>query len=309
MNQQTQNLPAEYVPVMQMTQKESSIRQGITTLKEKILVTAGEEFQSWPVEKQDQFFERTIIAIAKDEKLNPCFESPEGKLSLIEAVEKTVSTALEIGGKHAYLVPQKKSVIKNGKKEWITEARFSIRDRGYYALLCGGKRPIFQDLRWGAVRAKQVELGLVEINEGTGEVKAMEYLGDDAGEIKGCWVQAIKLNGQKEAKYFHVSKINEWRNSSPAYKYAIKNNQKDTPWIEWYEEMALQSSIRHFCSRYEEARELLSSALYDDDKTEQEERSPVDIIDETLEKPESKEEPGNSKPIPDETEPEEKELF
>lgn len=127
MNQQDQNLPAEYIPVVSMIQKEDSIRKGVESLKEKILVSAGEEFLSWSEEKQNQFLERTIITIAKDPKLADCFTSPEGKLSIIEAIEKTVSTGLLIGGKHAYLVPQPKKtnrVDQKGNPIWVTEIRF-----------------------------------------------------------------------------------------------------------------------------------------------------------------------------------------
>lgn len=284
MNQQTQNLPAEYVPVVNMIKKEESIRNGINSLKEKILVSAGEEFESWKKEKQDQFFERTIIAIAKDEKLIPCFQSTEGKLSIIEAVEKAVSTGLQIGGKHAYLVPQPKNTNRKdskGKDIWITEVRFSIRDRGYFALLCGGKKPIFLDLRWNAVYEKDD----CSVDAGTGEVNHKESITDDKGKFLGCWVQATKINGQKEAKFFNITKINQWRNSSKAYQSAIQKKY-ESPWVQWPEEMALQASIRHFCERYEEARELLASAIYDDDSEESKNKTTVDNIDDALNKTE-----------------------
>jgi len=296
-----------------MIQKEESIRKGITALREKILVSSGDEFESWSKEKQDKFFERTIIAIAKDEKLIPCFESPEGKLSIIAAVEKAVSTGLQIGGKHAYLVPQSKKTKRkdqNGKDIWITEIRFSIRDRGYYALLCGGKKPIFLDLRWGQVYQKDS----CAVDKGTGEVKHIVSISDDKGKLLGCWVQAKKLNGQLEAEFYTVSKINQWRDSSKSYQSATKQNYSDSPWIQWPEEMALQSSIRHFCERYEEARELLASALYDDEQENKEEKSSIDNVDEALTKqkpeiiqPEKKDTNVNEeKPEPEKNKTEEK---
>lgn len=281
MQQQNKNLPVEYESIINMVQKESSIKQGLTALKSKILVSAGEEFLSWPKEKQENFFERTVIAIAKDENLKKCFESTEGKLSIIEAIEKSISTALTIGGQHAYLVPQGRTVNKNGQDYFVTEVRFSIRDRGYHALLCGGKRPIFKDLRWGKVYKKEVESGLVKINTGTGEVEHNQYLLEDAGDLVGVWVQAIKMNGQKEVQYFLMKKINQWRDSSRAYKDAVKKGY-DTIWTTWPEEMALQASIRHFCERYEQARELLASAIYDDEEIETEQKSPVEKIDQAL---------------------------
>lgn len=307
---QNKNLPDEYVPVVSMIQKEESIRKGIEAMKKKILVSAGDEFQSWPEEKQNQFFERTIISIAKDEKLISCFESPEGKLSIIEAVEKAVSTGLMIGGKHAYLVPQPKKTNRRdekGQNIWVTEIRFSIRDRGYYALLCGGKKPIFLDLRWGVVRKKEAEQGLVEVDKASGEVKHKQYLGDDAGPLVGCWVQAKKINQQLEVEYYHVSKIEQWRNSSKAYQSAVKQKYNDSPWLQWPEEMALQACIRHFCERYEEARELLASALYDDENIQTEEKTTVENIDEALSKPEPGEEQTETEKRPEnEKKPEQK---
>lgn len=282
--QEDTKLPTEYVPVINMIQKEESIRKGITALKSKILVSAGEEFQSWPEEKQNQFFERTIMTIAKDDKLIECFMSPEGKLSLIEAVEKSVSTGLQIGGKHAYLVPQGRKTNRkgpDGKDLWVKEVRFSIRDRGYYALLVGGKRPIFQDLRWGQVYEKDD----CTINKGTGEVTHNISISDDKGKFLGVWVQAKKTNGQLEVEFYSKSKIDQWRNCSKAYQSATKNKQ-DSPWIEWPDEMALQAAIRHFCERYEEARELLASAIYDDETEEKKTGSVIDDINESLEKEE-----------------------
>ena len=261
--EENKNLPAEYVPVVSMIQKEASIRKGITALKEKILVSAGEEFLSWSEEKQDQFFERTILIIAKDDKLTDCFLSTEGKLSIIGAVEKSVSTGLQIGGKHAYLVPQARKTNRKdlkGREIWVQEVRFSIRDRGYYALLVGGKRPIFLDLRWGQVYQKDD----CKINKGTGEITHNISISDDKGEFLGVWVQAKKMNGQLEVEFYSKSKIDQWRNCSKAFQSASKKNE-DSIWTQWPDEMALQSSIRHFCERYEEARELLASAIYDDE--------------------------------------------
>lgn len=268
------NLPAEYVPLINMIRKEDSIRNGITALKDKILISAGEEFLSWTEEKQNIFFERTAIVIAKDENLIKCFESTEGKLSIIEAIEKAVATGLQIGGKHAYLVPQPRMI----KNRWITEVRFSIRDRGYYALLCGGKKPIFLDLRWGSVYEKDE----CTINKGNGEVIHNISISDDKGKFLGCWVQAKKINNQLEIEFYSISKINQWRDSSKAYKKALEKQYENNAWINWPEEMGLQASIRHFCERYEEARELLASALYDDEHETHEQKTSTENIDEAL---------------------------
>ena len=282
---ENQNLPPEYLPVVQMAKKEDSLRAAMLSMKSKIMTAACEEFYEWPVEKQDRFLERAIISIAKDEKLIPCFESTEGKLSIIKAFESMVSTCLEIDGKHAYLVPQNRNTKrkdKNAKDIWVTEIRFSIKDVGYFALLCGGKYPIFKDLRWNQVYKN--ETSNVVIDSGTGEVKHPQFLGEDKGDMIGCWVQIIKMNGQKEVTFFPMKKINKWRDDSDAYQFAIKNKYS-TPWIDWPEEMAMQSCIRHMCSKYEKARELLKSAIYDDnEKQETTEKTSMEKIDQALTK-------------------------
>jgi recombinational DNA repair protein RecT len=294
---ENQTLPAEYEPVVSMIQKEESIKKGVLSLKKKILVSAGEEFNSWPEEKQDKFFERTIISIAKDENLKDCFLTPEGKLSIIEAIENSVSTGLEVGGKHAYLVPQKRNTKRkdNNKKDiWCTEVRFSIRDIGYYALLCGGKQPIFLDLRWSSVYEKDK----CTINSGTGEVNHEKAITDDRGKFLGVWVQCKKINSQLEVDFFSKNKIDQWMECSST-KYDGR------PWEKWYDEMGVQASIRHFCSKYAQAKDLLASAIYDDDESAGQEKSSIDKVDEALNKKEPEEKPEQQKK-PDKTEKKEK---
>ncbi len=295
---ENQNLPPEYLPVVSMTKKEDSLRTAMLSMKSKIMTAACDEFNDWPVEKQNRFLERAIISIAKDEKLIPCFESTEGKLSIIEAFESMVETCLEIDGKHAYLVPQPyntKRKDKNGEYIYVTKIRFSIKDVGYYALLVGGKKPIFKDLRWNQVYKNEADS--VKVSSGTGEVEHNEFIGEDKGSFIGCWVQVIKMNGQKEAKFFNLKKINEWRDNSDAYQYAIgkindpkakdweKKKANDSPWILWPEEMALQGCIRHMCEKHAGAMELLRSSIYDDEKTDTTEKTSMEKIDAALTKP------------------------
>lgn len=265
-----------------LAQKEENLVNGFMQLKEKIMLSACEEVQSWKPEKQEAFLHKTAVVIAKDENLKPCFESAEGKMSIIKAVHRSVSTGLEIGGIHAYLVPQGRTVKRKGEngiyEDKVIEARYSIRDRGYHALLCGGKKPIFKDLRWGVVKEKEAKDSYVD--EASGEVKHIIPMVPNRGQLVGCWVQCVKMNGQKEAKFFELSKIDQWKAKA----------QSKNVWNAWPDEMALQASIRHFCDRYEQARELLASAIYDDETTV-DTGAPIEekvgsIIDKSLEEPE-----------------------
>lgn len=270
---------AQYEDVMQVAQKEQSLIETFLepSLKSKAFMFASREVQAWPEDKKDQFLKQTMIEIAHDENLKECFNSSEGKMSILKAVQKAAGSGLEIGGKHAYLVPQRRNVAqKNQPAKWITEARFSIRDRGYHALLCGGSRPIFRDLRWGQV----YEGDECSIDEGTGEIVHKKKIGKSNGDFLGVWVQCVKMNGNKEAKFYPENKINQWREAS----------KTDEVWKKWPEEMALQASIRHFCDRYEVARDLLASAIYDEDGIVESEKSNTEAIDEKLTEPEIEEE-------------------
>mgnify|MGYP000527750858 CR=1 FL=1 len=75
-------------------------------MKDKLFIFSPDNIQNWEDDKKEHFVRKTMMKIAHDENLKPCFESNEGKLSLVDAVQKSCSTGLEIGGKHAYLIPQ-----------------------------------------------------------------------------------------------------------------------------------------------------------------------------------------------------------
>lgn len=254
----------KYEGILQAVQKEDSLIESFTAMKDKLYLFSPPEIQAWNEEKKEMFLKKTMVTIAHDEKLKPCFNSPEGKMSLVEAVTKSCSTGLEIGGKHAYLIPQ-----KDGQ---VYKARFSIRAGGYFALLCGGDRPIFKDLRWSLVYANDE----CKIDGGTGEVNHSINVTGDRGDLLGCWVQIHKKNGQKEAIYYPMKKINQWK---------AKSKMQGGPWKDWPDEMAEQACIRHACDKYEQARDLLVNSIYGDSEepADHEEKSTVDKIDQAME--------------------------
>ena len=260
----------QYENVLNVVQKEESLTNAFIEMKDKLFVFSPENIQNWTDEKKDMFIRKTMMKISHDENLSKCFESGEGKLSLIDAVTKSCATGLEIGGKHAYLIPQGRKIKKNGADVWITEARFSIKASGYYALLCGGDQPIFEDLRWSLVYEKDS----CSIEQGTGEVEHKISVTEDRGEILGCWVQIVKKNGQKEAVYFPVKKIKQWASSS-------KSTGDNSVWRKWFDEMAEQACIRHACSKYEQARDLLIASIYGD-KEEAANKNNTELIDEII---------------------------
>lgn len=255
-----------YEGVFEVVQKEKNLIETFTApeIIEKLYVFSPPEIQSWPDEKKEQFIKKTMMTIAHDEKLKPCFETNEGKLSLMSAVTKCCSTGLEIGGKHAYLIPQR------DERNAPIKARFSIRAGGYYALLAGGDRPIFKDLRWSLVYTKDE----CSVDGGTGEVKHSINITGDRGDLLGCWVQIVKKTGQKEAVFFPMKKINQWK---------AKSKMQGGAWSSWGDEMAEQACIRHACDKYEQARDLLVASIYDNKEEDlQEDQSGFDKINEMI---------------------------
>lgn len=258
----------QYENVLQTVQKEDSLISAFTEMKDKLFIFSPDSIQNWEDDKKDMFIRKTMMKIAHDEKLAPCFESGEGKISLIDAVTKCCSTGLEIDGKHAYLIPQGKKIKQNGSDIWVTEARFSIKASGYFALLCGGDKPIFDDLRWALVYEKDD----CKIKAGTGEIDHDISVTSDRGEVIGCWVQITKKTGQKEAIFYPMKKVMQWAAKS-----------KSNVWKEWKDEMTEQACIRHACDKYEQARDLLTASWYNESPEEKQEVSTTtDIIDEAL---------------------------
>jgi len=243
--------------ILALVQKESDLIEAFIPITDKLFLFAPEDIQSWEKDKKEAFLRKTMAKIAHDEKLAECFTTPQGKMSIMEAVQKSCSTGLEIGGKHAYLVPQN----VNGN----LTARYSIKAAGYLALLAGGSRPIFADLRWGLVYEKDE----CKIDQGTGEVTHQVSITSDRGAFIGCWVQIIKKNGQKECPFFPIVKINQWKAKSPS----------GNVWKSWPDEMAEQACIRHACDKYEQARDLLAASIYDDEAIEPEKTTTEELND------------------------------
>ncbi len=243
-----------YKGVLSVAQKESDLIAKFTEKEvvEKMFLFAPVEIDNWKEEKKEMFLKKTVVEIAHDQNLTECFDSNEGKLSIMNAVQKSCSSGLQIGGKHVFLVPQGRT-LNDGRK--VTEARYSIKADGYFALLCGGEKPILRNLRWNRVYKSDQ----CSIDAGAGEVEHKISISGDRGEFIGCWVQVEKINGQKEVYYFDKKKINQWRSSAKTQKI----------WDQWYEEMSEQACIRHACYRYEQAKDLISQALYGDEEKEE----------------------------------------
>lgn len=268
----------KYELIESLEHKKDTLVSTFTTpeFKDEMFLFASPDVEKWSDEKKENFLTKTMIEIARDDKLKDCFKSPEGKLSVTEAVQKSCSTGLQIGGKHAYLVPQN---VKNSSGGWSKTARYSIRDVGYIALLCGGEEPVLKDIRFGVVRDGDD----FRADIGIGKVSHIPKICSEEEEFIGVWTQLFKVSGgDPDLRWWPLKEIRRWRDSSPQFK---KSKEKDsTIWGQHEVSMSVQACIRHACEKYEAARELLQSAIYKGEESKP--MSNVSAIDAILTEPE-----------------------
>lgn len=251
----TQTKPQNTNMLETLRPNESSLMALIDIAKPRLMKRAAESLQHATPEKQNQFLSRTVAAIVKNEKLAPCFTSHEGRVSIYLLIDDALKTGLELD-KHAYAVPYPRLINKGQNEIWITEAKFQIKRQGYHALLCGGEKPIFEDLRWGTVYEKDPT---ASVDEAAGEVKHIAAIVKNRGDVIGVWVQIIKLNGGKEAKFFEIDYINSIRDN---YSKSYNKYPDSSPWTLSPIPMAEKTAIKAFCSPYADVKDELANALY-----------------------------------------------
>ena len=223
--------------IVSMENKKETIVEAVKKNWDSLIVSAGQVVRDWEEERQQLFVEKFAYNVCNDKNLTACFTTNQGKYSLLEALRRSLETGLEIGGKHAYLIPRK----NNG----ITKADFSIKAEGYIALLCGGSSPIFKNIKWGKV----CEEDNFKVDEAEGTIEHTHSM--RRGAFMGYWVQLIHLSGEKQVFSFDKNKIEQWKSFSKT---------PNTAWSKWFEEMAEQACIRHAVSRFEDAKDMLAEA-------------------------------------------------
>jgi len=245
------NLPAEVQAITAMERNREKLTDVFKGQQQSLMLSAGDTLRGMSQERQINFMEQFALEVCNDEKLVDCFNSTPGKRSIVEALRKSLETGLKIGGKHAYLIPQ--------KVDGNLTARYSIKAEGYVALLCGGTNPIFKDVKWGRVHEEDD----FRIDESEGVISHSH--GMNRGKFLGCWVKIIKKNDEVQAFAFDSDKINQWRKSA----------KTQSVWNAWPEEMAEQACIRHACSRFEEAKDMLAEAWSGDKQNDVEQSDDI----------------------------------
>ena len=255
MNDQPQTGPhitPEMQAIVSIDQKRGKIESVVEEQKDRLLKNACGYVRSMTPDNQAAFLARTVSALL-DDKLAECFTSPEGKLSIFRIIEETLATGLELG-KHAYAVPQP---VKRGDK-WIKKARYDVKRQGFHALLCGGDKPLFKDLRWGTVYTKDK----CSIDGETGKVGHQIEIGPTRGPIVGVWVQAEIImttdTTKTESEFYPIDVIHNIRdNHSESWK---KN--KSGPWKDDPIPMAEKTAIKAFCRPWVDVKDALAHTIY-----------------------------------------------
>ena len=263
-------ITADMQVIVEITQNRGKIEGAVDKNKDKLLTNACAYVRAMTPDNQEAFLYRTVTELL-DDNLKDVFKTPAGRLSIFRIIEETMATGLELG-KHAYAVPR-------GEK-----ACYDINRKGYHALLCGGDKPLFKDLRWGAVY--EAEKDTCTVDEGTGEVSHPVVVGKTRGEIVGVWVQGIiilnKRETKKEATFYPIDAILNIRDTHSE----IWKKYKSGPWKDDLVPMAEKTAIKAFCRPYADVKDALAHAIYSEGgesfPSEQDEKPREDIADAIL---------------------------
>jgi recombinational DNA repair protein RecT len=267
-------------PIEALQPTEKSLNAIVNFYKPQLMKRACDELREASPEKQDQFLQRLIMSIIKNDGLKECFNSPHGKASIVMLIDNCLMTGLELGV-HAYGIPYGRK-LPNGT--WVKEASFQVKRQGYHAILCGGKKRIFQDLRWSIVYEKEKDN--IKIDKAKGEVIHPITIDADRGKPIGAWVQAINLDGSKVVEFYPINRLYEIRdNHSKTYQDYIAKKIDSCPWVNDEIPMLEKTAIKSFCRPYADVKEALASAYYSEKEEEQDynfDKKPVEDIAELV---------------------------
>jgi len=68
--------------------------------------------------------------------------------------------------------------------------------------------------------------------------------GTEKGKIKGVYSVATLHNGQKQFEYMTIDEVNKIRGISESYKAYTKDNNKQSIWVDWYDEMVRKTCLK-----------------------------------------------------------------
>ena len=266
-----ENLPAENNQFFAVQAK------GRTGLQEMVSKMKDQMWQTRPAflpdTQKEVFFQKAIMNIANDEKLNCLTATREGLYQIFLQLQKGVQLGMVPGGVRPqfYIVPRKK--YENGQFKGQYIATFVPTQDGYRYALTTGSTAVFRDITWGVVRDGYTKFKIDEVNG----VIEHEYdpIKTAKGEILGVWVRCHRINRDDTdiVKFVSAEKILSIRdNYSDAWKYAKTEKDKaGTVWMksaeDQYVKTAVKSVLKHYISKSEGMSQLAAIEAIEEEKS------------------------------------------
>lgn len=218
--------------VMDLQFRAESLRSFLGNAREHLELIACEEIANLDEGHKARFFEKVAMAVVGDEKLKPCFDSVEGKLSIKRVVEFAVETGL-IPGEDYYSIPYKKKLKKTdaqGKSydQTVSIAEIIEREEGLRKLALGGKKPLMKSLTHFAIyeadTAWNEKKGIPLVDGKAGEINYYPAIAKKTPEtLLGFAIAHVMADGEKGANFIPLDRVLTSRDHSESYKNYLKD--------------------------------------------------------------------------------------
>jgi recombination protein RecT len=203
----------------------------------------------------ERFARVAMTAALRTPKLQQCFTTPEGKLSIMEALLKSAARGLEVDGRQAHLVPFN---CKQPDGTYKMQAQFLP---GYQGLLdlCYN-HPHVGAVWVEPVFAKDTFRHTLGLNP---NIEHERYVGeDDAGPVVAVYAVCRMKTGETVSKVLYNRDINKIR------AFSRGASEPDSIWNTHTAAMWSKSAIRALCKIIPQSAEL-RDVLSDDEEFEQ----------------------------------------
>lgn len=183
---------------------------------------------------RDRFVQIAITMVAQDRTIKQCTQE-----SVLGAFLSAAMYDLEILPQfgHCYFVP-----YKNKYKDNMKELQFQIGYQGYVVLMeRGGAKDVFAKVvrendRFDVDWARDIPI-IHKPNLDAAEDSPLKYV----------WGRIINSNDIKKFDYMNQAAVYKRRDSSPAYRQALRNKKdlEDSIWVKWEDDMWMKTLIRN----------------------------------------------------------------
>ncbi len=253
--------PAEAALPMNMPEQGMSLIEVITTAIEQqteaftVLLPAGSD--------PARFSRLVLIAIKSTPDLMKCFDSPEGRSSILFAGLQAATVNLEPNTptQDGWLLPRPRKIkaTRNSPEREVMEAEFAIGYRGLLKLMRRGNNVM--DVRARAVRQHDLfdyEYGLDE------KLVHRPAPAGERGDLTHVWALVKFLNGGTSWVVMDKEQVHKRREFSKSWK--SERARPYSPWTVWTDEMWCKTGLREL-SKIVEMDPWAAAALLNDEQT------------------------------------------